>query len=30
VTADDVRRVATTYLDPANAVVLIIRPAGAP
>lgn len=28
VTADDVRRVATKYLDPANAVVVIVRPAG--
>ncbi|MGH7673771.1 MAG: M16 family metallopeptidase, partial [Gemmatimonadales bacterium] len=29
VTADDVRRVATTYLEPANAVVLILKPAPA-
>ena len=29
VTNDDLRRVATKYLDPANAVILIIRPAAA-
>ncbi len=29
VTADDIRRVANKYLDPANAVVVIIRPASA-
>jgi len=28
VTADDVRRAAATYLDPANVVILIIRPGG--
>src|SRR5213594_4300467 len=28
VTADDIRRVATTYLDPANAVVIVVRTAG--
>jgi zinc protease len=29
VTADDIRRVATKYLDPANAVVIIVKPAAA-
>ena len=28
VTADDIRRVATTYLDPANAVVIVVKTAG--
>ena len=27
VTNDDIRRVATKYLDPANAVILVIKPA---
>src|SRR6266536_93408 len=30
VTADDIRRVATTYLDPANAVVIVVRTVGQP
>ena len=30
VTADDIRRVATRYLDPANAVVIVVRTVGQP
>jgi len=29
VTAEDVRRAAAKYLDPANAVVIIVKPAAA-
>jgi predicted Zn-dependent peptidase len=28
-TADDIRRVATKYLDPANALVIIVKPPAA-